>query len=125
MKKILPALVFIVVSYNARAQNDSIQNLTKLANLSLEELMNMKVATASGIRQTIAEAPSTIITAQQIADRGYEQLEDALRNIPGIEVVYDNGHVPTLIFPGKCGKPAIIKNGHIVDYITCKKNRIV
>ena len=46
--------------------------LPKLLDLSLEELMNIKVVTASGYLQTTSEAPSTItvITARQIAEQG-------------------------------------------------------
>jgi len=71
-----------------------------LLQLSLEQLMNIKVVTASGYLQTTAEAPSTItvITAEQIKDRGYEQLEDALRDVPGIDLIHINGYAPTLIY---------------------------
>ena len=71
-----------------------------LLQLSLEQLMNIKVVTASGYLQTAAEAPSTItvITADQIKDRGYEQLEDALRDVPGIDLIHINGYAPTLIY---------------------------
>lgn len=62
--------------------------------------MNVKVVTASGFAQTTAQAPSTItvITAAQIRERGYEQLEDALRDVPGIDMVHINGYAPTLIY---------------------------
>lgn len=100
MKPCLPFVLFIFVAYTAAAQNDSVANVSKLVNLSLEELMNIKVVTASGTMQTIAEAPSTItvVTAKQIANRGYEQLEDALRDIPGIDMIHINGYAPTLIY---------------------------
>ena len=89
----------ILASLCLNAQNDS-SNVNNLLNLSLEELMNIRVVTASGYLQTTAEAPSTItvITAQQIAHRGYEQLEDALRDVPGIDMIHVNGYVPTLIY---------------------------
>ena len=98
--KFLRVLFLLLISSIANAQNDSINNVIKLADLSLEELMNIKVVTASGYLQTTAEAPSTItvITATQIADRGYEQLEDALRDIPGIDMIHINGYAPTLIY---------------------------
>lgn len=82
------------------AQSDSIPGINHLLNLSMEELMNIKVVSASGYLQTASEAPSTItvITARQIAERGYEQLEDALRDIPGIDMIHINGYAPTLIY---------------------------
>lgn len=82
------------------AQKDSVPDVKKLLNLSLEELMDIKVVTATGYLQTTSEAPSTItvISSQQIAERGYEQLEDALRDIPGIDMIHINGYAPTLIY---------------------------
>jgi outer membrane receptor for ferrienterochelin and colicins len=82
-----------------QAQNDT-TTVKSLLNLSLEELMNIKVVTASGFLQPTAEAPSTIqvVTAEQIKDRGYEQLEDVLRDVPGIDMIHINGYAPTLIY---------------------------
>lgn len=82
------------------AQTDTIKDFTKLLDLSLEDLMDIQVVTATGYRQTTAEAPSTIqvITAKQIAERGYIQLEDALRDVPGIDMIHLNGYVPTMIY---------------------------
>ena len=94
-------LVFILLcSLVGKGQIDTSNNVSKLLDLSLEDLMNIKVTTASGYQQTTSEAPSTItvITAQQIAERGYEQLEDALRDIPGIDMIHINGYAPTLIY---------------------------
>ena len=82
------------------AQTDTIPDLKKLLNYSLEELMNIEVVSASGYLQTTTEAPATIrvISAKQIKDRGYEQLEDALRDVPGIDMIHINGYAPTLIY---------------------------
>ena len=98
--KVALAFVFLLSSYILKAQQDSLANVDKLLELSLEELMNVKVVTASGYMQTALEAPSTItvITARQIEERGYEQLEDALRDIPGIDMIHINGYAPTLIY---------------------------
>ncbi len=98
--KIFMVLFFGTIPFLLKAQEDSIPAVSKLIGLSLEELMNIKVVTASGYLQTTSEAPSTItvISAQQIAERGYEQLEDALRDIPGIDMIHLNGYAPTLIY---------------------------
>ncbi len=82
------------------AQTDSIARVDSLTELSLEQLMNIKVVTATGFMQTSEEAPATItvITAQEIKDRGYFQLQDALRDIPGIDLIHINGYSPTLIY---------------------------
>jgi outer membrane receptor for ferrienterochelin and colicins len=97
---ILIVSVLSLLFYTTKAQEDTAEKVLKLSELSLDELMNVQVVTASGYSQTTSEAPSTInvITAQQIQDRGYEQLEDALRDIPGIDMIHLNGYAPTLIY---------------------------
>ena len=92
--------IFMLMPLLSNAQNDSVPSVSKLLQLSLEELMNINVVTASGYLQSISEAPSTItvITAQQIKERGYEKLEDALRDVPGIDMIHINGYVPTLFY---------------------------
>ena len=98
--KLIISLFFALAPLFLRAQTDTQANVNQLPGLSLEHQMNIKVATASGYMQTTAEAPSTIqvITAQQITERGFEQLEDALRDIPGIDVIHINGYAPTFIY---------------------------
>jgi outer membrane cobalamin receptor len=100
MRRTLLIFIFLITTYAIKAQKDSLPAVANLLDLSLEQLMNIKVVTASGYMQTTSEAPSTItvITAQQIAERGYEQLEDALRDIPGIDMIHINGYAPTLIY---------------------------
>jgi len=101
MKNRIFTLIFILTTpLFLLAQNDTVPQVDSLVQLSLEELMNIKVVTASGYLQSTAEAPSTItvITDQQIQERGYEQLEDALRDVPGIDMIHINGYAPTLIY---------------------------
>jgi len=95
--KLFILLIICLCSRLASAQIDSV---SILSDLSLEELMNVKVITASGYLQKTSEAPSTIqvVTAKQISERGYEELSDALRDIPGIDMIHLNGYAPTLIY---------------------------
>lgn len=98
---------FISISpFYLKAQQDSVLKVSTLGELSLEELMDIKVVTASRSEQPIAEAPSTmlVITAQQIQERGYEQLDDVLRDIPGVDLMHTYGRAPTFItFRGMYG----------------------
>ncbi|HRG37155.1 MAG TPA: TonB-dependent receptor [Bacteroidia bacterium] len=84
------------------SQEDSSKNVTGLLDYSIEELMNLKVVSGSAAvsGQKLIEAPSTmlIITAEQIEERGYEELGDALRDVPGIDFIHLNGYAPTLIY---------------------------
>jgi outer membrane cobalamin receptor len=94
------AFVFLLFPLAVHAQQDTTPEIKQLLSLSIEQLMNVKVVTASGFLQNVSKAPSTItvITARQIQERGYEQLEDALRDVPGIDMVHINGYAPTLIY---------------------------
>ncbi|MFT3682108.1 MAG: TonB-dependent receptor plug domain-containing protein [Ferruginibacter sp.] len=98
--KILPILFALLAPLLVQSQVDTNTEMKKLLVLSLKELMDINVVTATGSAQKINEAPSTmnVITAQQIKERGYEQLEDALRDVPGIDFIHTNGYVPTLIY---------------------------
>lgn len=57
-------------------------------DLSLEDLRNLKVVTASRQAESLQRAPGTIlvVTRQQIRERGYTNLLDVLRDLPGIDV---------------------------------------
>lgn len=63
-------------------------NDSTLYDLSLEDLMDMVVVSASKSEQKISDAPSTIyvVSAEQIKLRGYSNLEEVLEDIPEIEI---------------------------------------
>jgi outer membrane receptor for ferrienterochelin and colicin len=68
-----------------------------LGQLSLEELMDIKVDTvygASKFQQKVTEAPSsiTIITADEIEKYGYRTLSDVLQSVPGFYVTNDRNY---------------------------------
>jgi outer membrane receptor for ferrienterochelin and colicin len=59
-----------------------------MLSMSLEELLDVDVTTASQTAQKVTDAPATIyvVTKEQISLRGYVNLEDILEDIPEIEV---------------------------------------
>jgi outer membrane receptor for ferrienterochelin and colicins len=68
-----------------------------LSQLSLEELMNIKVDVvygASKFQQKVTEAPAsvTIITADEIQKCGYRTVSDLLQSVPGFYVTYDRNY---------------------------------
>lgn len=67
---------------NSFAQPDKI-----VEEMSLEELMNVEVTTASRVRERLLEAPATVyvITAKDIQERGYTYLIELLEDIPEFE----------------------------------------
>jgi iron complex outermembrane receptor protein len=65
-----------------------------LTEVSLEELGNIQVYTASKHMQNASDAPAsiTIVTASEIQRFGYRNLADILRSVPGFYVTYDRDY---------------------------------
>ena len=84
--RILFLLCLFFIHNSSSAQGDT----TKLSflEMSLEELMNIEVVSASRIPVKSSDAPATIhlVTEDQIKTRGYLNLEQVLEDIPGIEI---------------------------------------
>ena len=78
--------VSIVVAFSsATFVNASPDNIM---DYSLEELLKLKVTTASKVEENIKTAPGDIVvvTRKQIQERGYLNLEDILRDLPSVDV---------------------------------------
>lgn len=67
---------------------------TDLADLSLEQLLDVRVSAASRFEQRASEAPSAVrvITAEEIRAFGWRTLADALGSLPGLFSSYDRGY---------------------------------
>jgi outer membrane receptor for ferrienterochelin and colicins len=65
-----------------------------LTEMSIEELMQVTIATASKYEQKISEAPSSvsIVTASDIEKYGYRTLADILRSVRGLYTTYDRNY---------------------------------
>lgn len=79
--------IFIIVlafSVNLYSQD---QDLEELLGLTLEELMDIEVVTATKVYQKISSVPATVrvITAEDIKEKGYLTLEEAVSNLPGFQ----------------------------------------
>jgi len=61
--------------------------LDKLLTYDLSDLMNVEVVSASKGPERINECPATVrvITAEEIKERGYQTLEEALSGLPGFQ----------------------------------------
>lgn len=86
-------------------------------NLSLEDLINVEVITSSKYLEKSIDSPANIhvITAKQINDRGYKNIEDLLRNLPGVDLqeyaVEGNYNVVTMRGSKNNNKFIILKDG--------------
>lgn len=67
---------------------------TDMADLPLEQLMQLQVTTASRYAQTALEAPATVsvVTADDIRLFGYRNLAEVLSGMRGLHVTYDRSY---------------------------------
>ncbi len=76
-------------------QKDSKASSGDLTQVSLENLMNMEVTSASKKTEPLSAAPAAIfvITGEDIRRGGFSSVPDALRMVPGMHVSQQNSHV--------------------------------
>ncbi len=82
---LLGLIVLFSLQVNAQVEPTSEVNML---DMTLEELMNMDVYSASKMAQNATEAPAPIyiVTELQIKERNYSCLKDLLEDIPQIEI---------------------------------------
>ena len=87
MTKISLPLSTLIVFSGLSAAKSADYNIDSLNSMSLKELMNIQVETAGRIEQKRFLAPSniTVVTPTQIKQRGYQNLIDILRDVPGFD----------------------------------------
>jgi outer membrane receptor for ferrienterochelin and colicins len=81
----------VLVNSESFAQNGEFD---KLLNLSLEDLLNVTVSSASGIEETLRDAPAAmvIITSTDIKQRGYTSIDEVILDLPGFDSTITNGN---------------------------------
>jgi outer membrane cobalamin receptor len=64
------------------------QTARKMADLTLEELLNVRIVTVTRTGEGASDAPGVVevVTAAQIQRRGYRSLADLLRDLPAVNV---------------------------------------
>jgi outer membrane receptor for ferrienterochelin and colicins len=78
-------ILLVIIPYLAYSQEHEKIEAEDILSMSLEEMLNVEVVSASKTPQKLKEVPATvrIITANQIKERGYFVLEDVLADLPG------------------------------------------
>ncbi|MFT5163759.1 MAG: outer membrane receptor for ferrienterochelin and colicins [Alteromonadaceae bacterium] len=82
--------VLLPITVQANEEDDDI-----LGSLSLESLLNMTVSSASGVEESLRDAPAAmvIITADDITKRGYTGLWEIFADLPGFDVIHTGQNV--------------------------------
>jgi len=94
MKRLFLLLLIGVNCFsNVFAQEKDTLKADDILKMSFTDLMNTKVISASKVQQEIKDVSATVqvITAEQIKDRGYFTLEEALGDLPGFQFRNING----------------------------------
>ncbi|MCP4698143.1 MAG: TonB-dependent receptor [Gammaproteobacteria bacterium] len=78
--------VFMVFTVSVAAEEAA--DMQDLLALSLDELMNVSIITASKNVETVSDTPATVIVVskRQILERRYINLADLLQDLPGVDV---------------------------------------
>ena len=83
MKLSLLFLLLVTFIYKSYAQEE----------LSLEDLLNVEITSASNKKEKLSEAPATVIVLQKkdLQSRGYLELSEVLEDLPGMDVTKSFG----------------------------------
>lgn len=84
-------LMFFLASSLAHAEEKTPDTPKKLDEMSLDELLDVKVSVATRTETTARTTPGivTVITAEEIANMGARDLTDVLLQVPGFSLAYD------------------------------------
>src|SRR5688572_24785838 len=88
MKRILITVIIVTCLTFASSKVWSQDDTTKLENLSLKQLLSVKVTTASRTAMELGLTPASVmlISKEQIKIRGYQSLMDVLMDLPDVKV---------------------------------------
>lgn len=84
------AALCLAIATVASAQEAPLED--ELLDLSLEELMQVEVTSPTKSALALREAPAiiTVINAQEIEERGYQSVGEALESVAGLDLIHDH-----------------------------------
>ncbi len=88
-------LTYIILSFTYSEVSSAGSDMSTIMGMSLEDLLNIDVAVWSVSRsdEGSASAPATVVVVgkRKIKERGYRDLVDALRDLPGFDIMESAG----------------------------------
>ncbi len=99
-------IVFTKTAYLSQEINVNSRNIINVVlssdifELTLDELMNIEVETASKFSEKISETPAAVVvlTQKDIENRGYTSLSEILNDIPGFDISASHGNMTQLAY---------------------------
>jgi len=100
-KHVLLSVLMLIFSSVCFPQKDTL-NINNLLNMSLEDILDMKISIASPTPQDVMLAPSnvTVINRECIEKYGFRSLAEALSHVAGIDVLQTNLDKNVVTFRG-------------------------
>ncbi len=88
----IPMAVVLLVPY-AEAQNRNENKAESFHNLTLAQLLDVRIDSVSGVEESVIDAPASlvIITASDIRNRAYNNFEDIFVDLPGFDAYITRG----------------------------------
>ncbi len=113
----LCAILTILIPASLMAQEAG----DELGDISLSDLLNLKVSVATKSEMTVEEAPSivSVITANEIRNMGARSLTDVLRTVPGFDLTHQvtiEGHKVKIRGLGRSTSIKMLMNGSALNY---------
>ena len=121
---ILLALITIIgLSTVIYASSENQADLENIYEMSIEDLMNISIVSASLREEILSEAaaPMYIVTAREIKERGYTTLKDVIEDIPGyIDLSDTNENIAGVrgAYASTTNKILIMINGHRMNSLS-------
>ncbi len=88
------------INVNNRNIINVVLDIDDIFELTLEELMDIEVQTASKFSENISQTPATVVVLSEkdIENRGYTSLPEILNDIPGFDISASYGNIPQLAY---------------------------
>ena len=90
----LSGVAGVVAFFSSACALAAMPDVTDLSDFALEDLLHVNVASASRFSQSVSEAPATVtvIGEEELRQRGYRNLAEALVTVPGVYSSNDRGY---------------------------------